>query len=174
MMLLQSEVVSSIQLRTHRRLRGLFRLPWWSSHSTWKSQRLRYRRFLNEHNKIMSDLTLPQFFTMPIFVDRIVFVKPLQTCKSAEWDSSHYRFRFFWIWPRDFTHTSQHDSWIYVIGTDTVFSQFDCHSPSNLIHCSFWCTICRMIGYGSLESWNRIKCKLRHPIIKLLQNDRLT
>jgi len=77
---------------------------------------------------------------------------PLQTCKSAEWNSSHDGSRFFWIRPRDLTHTGQHDSWVYVIGTDTVLAQFDCHSPSDLVHGSFRCTICRMIGYGSLES----------------------
>lgn len=95
---------------------------------------------------------------------------PLQTCKSAEWDSPHDGFRLFWIWPRDLTHTGQHDSWIYVIGTDTVLAQFDCHRPSDLIHGSFRCAICRMIGYGSLESWKQlIKCKLQHgPVIVIL------
>ncbi|KAE9524593.1 hypothetical protein AGLY_014643 [Aphis glycines] len=99
-----------------------------------------------------------------------------QTCKSAQWDSSHYGSRFFWIRPRDFSHTGQHHSWIYVIGTDTVFAQFDCHRSSYLIHGSFRRTICRMIGYGSLRYvYNRsFDASINHPCSVTSKNDSIT
>jgi len=176
MILFHSEVLVSILPRIHHRPRAPFRLPWWSSRWAWKSQRWRCRRFLKRTK--MSRLNFSTIHSMPIFIRRVEIrfdTIPLQTCKSAEWDSSHDGSRFFWIRPRDFTHTGQHDSWIYVIGTDTVLAQFDGHRPSDLIHGSFRCTICRMIGYSSLESWKQLmKRKLHQSPVILLRPPDLT